>query len=94
MKIFTALSLGERMYGRCPACFMSQDFTVSPDWSQVTKYDEKEDENGEHGPWSSTAYCLTVDTKENETSAHVYKPCGHKDNVQPPDPPVLKELRD
>lgn len=93
-KIFGALSLGDRMDGPCPGCLLSQDFTTSPDWSEITQYDEKADENSEPSPWSSTTYCLTVDTKQYETSVHVYKPCGHKDNVQPPNPPVLKELRD
>lgn len=90
-KLFGALGLGDQIDG---SSLISQDFTMSPDWSEVTQYDKKTDQNGEPGPWSSTTYCLAVDTKQYQTSVHVYKPCGHKDNVQPPNPPVLKELRD
>ncbi len=96
-KIFRALALGARIDGGCPGCLTSQDFTLSPDWSQVIEYDQKydqeADENGDPGPWSSTSYCLAVDTEEYETSFHFYKQCGQKENVQPPNPPVLKELR-
>jgi hypothetical protein len=90
-KLFGALGLGDQIDG---SSLISQDFNMSPDWSEVTQYDKKTDGDGEPGPWSSTTYCLAVDTKQYETSVHVYKPCGHKDNVQPPNPPVLKELRD
>ena len=64
---------------------VSQDFTVSPDWARVVQYDQQElTELGKPEAWSSTTWCLG----ESE-----YEKCGHKDNVQPPDPPVLKELR-
>jgi len=63
----------------------SQDFTLSPDWSRVVQYDEAEmDENGNPGLWSSTTWC------GGESG---YAQCDHQDNVAPPDPPVLKELR-
>jgi hypothetical protein len=63
----------------------SQDFTVSPDWSRVVRYDRgNDDEQGKPGTWSSTTWCLG----ESE-----YNQCSHKNNVEPPDPPVLKELR-
>jgi len=64
---------------------VSQDFTVSPDWSQVVQYDQLGlTELGQPQAWSSTTWCLG----ESE-----YEECGHKDNVQPPNPPVLKEMR-
>jgi hypothetical protein len=63
----------------------SQDFTVSSDWSEVVEYDRAaSDEPGKQQNWSSTSWCL----REPE-----YEECGHKDNVEPPDPPILKELR-
>jgi hypothetical protein len=61
----------------------AQDFTVSPDWTQAVQYDQEGDQ-GDPGPWSSTTWCL---------GKSVYERCGHKDHVEPPDPPVLKELR-
>ena len=82
MKIFEALGLGDIVDSGTGA---SQDFSVSPDWSQVTEYNQGNmDEEGNPASWSSTAWCLGKDG---------YKECGKKDNVQPPDPPVLKELR-
>jgi hypothetical protein len=64
---------------------ISQDFSVSPDWSQVVQYDQHGlTELGQPQAWSSTTWCLG----ESE-----YEQCRHNDNVKPPDPPVLKELR-
>ena len=64
---------------------VSQDFTVSADWSKVVQYDQQGlTELGQPQAWSSTTWCLG----ESE-----YEECGHKDNVQPPNPPVLKEMR-
>jgi hypothetical protein len=64
---------------------VSQDFTVSPDWSQVVQYDQHGlTELGQPQAWSSTTWCF---------GESKYEECGHKDNVTPPDPPVLKELR-
>ena len=82
MKLREVLSLGGLIDNGGGA---SQDFTVSPDWSQVVQYDEDNmDDKGNPGPWSSTTWCL----KDSG-----YEQCGHKDKVEPPDPPVLKELR-
>jgi hypothetical protein len=82
MKIREVLELGGVVDTGMEA---SQDFTISPDWSQVVEYDRAaSDEPGKPRPWSSTTWCLG----ESE-----YEECGHEDNVQPPDPPVLKELR-
>ncbi len=89
-KIFEALRLDGIVDG---TQFISQDFTLSPDWSRVTEYDQAADENDEAGFWSSTTYCLKMDEEKYETSAPIYKPCGQRKNVQPPNPPVLKQLR-
>lgn len=63
----------------------AQDFSMSPDWLQVIQYDQAPaDDQGKPGAWSSTAWCRG----EME-----YQQCGHKDGVEPPDPPVLKDLR-
>lgn len=58
----------------------AQDFVVSPDWTQVTQYDQKRYD----GPWSSVTYCLGKQS---------YEKCGEEQNVTPPNPPVLKEIR-
>jgi hypothetical protein len=84
MKIYQALELGDFM-GAGPDSPQSQDFEITADWSQVTVYDQApDDEDGSPGSWSSTAWCL-------RDSA--YEECRKKDDVQPPDPPLLKELR-
>ena len=63
----------------------TKDFNVSQDWSQITEFDQANaGEDGSPGSWSSKAWCLKKDG---------YEECGKADNVQPPDPPVLKELR-
>ena len=82
MKLQEVLALGDMIDNGGGA---SQDFTVSPDWSQVVQYDQDNmDDKGNPGPWHSTTWCL----KDSG-----YEQCGHKDKVEPPDPPVLKELR-
>jgi hypothetical protein len=82
MKIHQVLQLGGVIDS---GTGVSQDFTVSPDWSQVVQYDQRGlTELGQPEAWSSKTWCLG----ESE-----YEPCGHKDSVQPPDPPVLKQLR-
>ncbi|HTT18502.1 MAG TPA: hypothetical protein VMG82_06135 [Candidatus Sulfotelmatobacter sp.] len=82
MKVHEILQLGGVVDTGVEA---SQDFTVSNDWSHVVEYDRPQsDEPGKPKPWSSTTWCLG----ESE-----YEECGHKDNIQPPDPPGLKELR-
>src|SRR5579864_6790078 len=63
----------------------SEDFSLSEDWSKVTRFDqEPANDNGEPGAWSSTTWCLKSST---------YEKCEEKQNVQPPEPPILKELR-
>jgi hypothetical protein len=63
----------------------SEDFALSDDWSKVTQFEEgPANDKDEAGPWSSTTWCL-----EDKT----YEKCGQKQTVQPPDPPLLKELR-
>jgi len=82
-KLSDALQLGDVVDNGTGA---SQDFTVSPDWSQVVQYDRRNwDEQGKPASWSSTMWCL---------GKSEYEKCGSKDNAAPPDPPVLKELRD
>jgi len=83
-KIYEALKLGDVIAELGPSP-QAQDFTVSPDWSQITEYDqEQDDEKGTPGTWSSTTYCLK--------NSH-YEKCGNKSDVVPPNPPILKELR-
>ncbi len=85
LDLHTAIALGNVINGMP---LQSQDFTITPDWSQITEYDDnKTGENSDS--WSSKTYCL----KSHEGSGYNYEPCGKKDNVQPPQPPVLKNLR-
>ena len=84
LNLTDALSLGGVVQGDNDAA----DFTLSQDWSQVVHYQEQrpESENEDaKSTWSAGTYCLKS-TK--------YEKCGEKQNVQPPDPPLLKELRD
>lgn len=63
----------------------SQDFALSRDWSRVVQYDEGAmDDQANPGPWSSTTWCR---------GEIAYHECDHEDKANPPDPPVLKELR-
>lgn len=91
-KFWGLLNLGD-IIGGAPGLF-SQDFTVSADWSQITEYDLKSNEENLPGSWSSTTFCLKPNTRTDEPHAYMYEKCGQKENVQPPNPPVLKELRD
>ena len=61
----------------------SQDFTVSPDWSQVVEYNQTDDPASGDQKWSSVTYCL---------ASGFYTECGRKDDVKPPDPPVIRQL--
>ena len=64
----------------------SEDFALSDDWSKVTQFEEApENDNGESGAWSSTTWCL---------GGKKYEKCEQRQNVEPPDPPLLKDLRD
>jgi hypothetical protein len=63
----------------------SQDFSLSRDWSLIVQYDEGAmDDQGKSAPWSATTWCR---------GEAAYAQCNHEDDVQPPNPPVLKELR-
>jgi hypothetical protein len=63
----------------------SQDFSLSRDWSLVVQYDEGAmDDQGKSAPWSANTWCR---------GEAAYAQCNHEDDVQPPNPPVLKELR-
>lgn len=82
-KIHEVLKLGDVVAGPGESP-QDQDFTVSPDWSQITQYDqEQDDEKGNPGSWSSTTYCLK--------DSH-YEKCGEKSDVMPPNPRNLKDL--
>ena len=83
LDLHTAIALGGVI---CSGPPFSQDFTISSDWSQITEYDKIEEFPDS---WSSTTYCL----KSWGGSGYNYEPCGEKQNVQPPNPPVLKQLR-
>lgn len=64
----------------------SEDFSLNDDWSKVTQFEQAPaKENGDPGPWLSTTWCR--DGLE-------YKKCEEKQNVQPPNPPLLKDLRE
>ena len=62
----------------------SMDLSISDDWSTITRFDQEMTADGGAGPWSSTKLCL---------HGAVYEECGEQPNVRPPDPPLLKELR-
>jgi hypothetical protein len=63
----------------------SEDFSLSEDWSKVTRFEqEPANDKGEPGAWSSTTWCL---------KSSAYEKCEEKQNVQPPEPAMLKELR-
>lgn len=63
----------------------SQDFSISRDWAQVVQYDHAGvAEEGKPDVWSSTTWCR---------GEAAYKKCDHQDIADPPDPPLLKELR-
>ncbi len=53
------------------------DLDFTKDWNTANFYAEGDD------GWTATAYCL---------KAHMYKACGQKKHVTPPNPPVVKEL--
>ncbi|MDE3110795.1 MAG: hypothetical protein KGL02_12745, partial [Acidobacteriota bacterium] len=80
-KIDRMLKLGDKLMGIAPFP-VAEDFTVAPDWSQVTDFQEQVDDNGNPGAWSSTAYCFQ-DTR--------YAECGRQDNVTPPHSPLLSQ---
>ena len=81
LKLYKALDLG----GIIDTDGRSEDFSLADDWSKVVQFEQPPDnEQGEPGPWSSTTWCL----KHWE-----YEKCEEKQNVQPPSPALLKELR-
>ena len=84
MELHPALKLGDTIDGMN---LLSQDFTVSPDWSQVTQYDLVGNQAAR--AWASITWCL----KPNRQNEYIYVKCSESENVQPPNPPVLKELR-
>ena len=83
LNLSEALSLGGVVQGDDDAV----DFSIRPDWSQVVQYKEQPAESNDPNAkptWSATTYCLKDST---------YAECGKKDKVQPPNSPLLKELR-
>jgi hypothetical protein len=84
LHLHKALALGNVING---PDLHSQDFTISPDWSQITEYDLLG--TYDSSSWSSITWCL----KLNGGSGYNYERCGEKQNVRPPDPPGLKQLR-
>lgn len=80
-KLYKALDLG----GIIDTNGQSEDFSLTNDWARVTQFLEaQQTDAGEAGLWSSTTWCL----KHLE-----YEKCEEKQNVQPPSPPLLQELR-
>ena len=61
------------------------DFEFAQDWSTAKYYSQGRDPaTGLEGTWKVESYCL---------QGHTYEACGEKQNVKPPDPPVVKGLR-
>ena len=71
---------------------LSQDFTVSSDWSRIAEYDDNK-AGGTFDAWSSTTWCLKAPPHNDQSGGYVYEKCEEKESVQPPNPPVLQELR-
>jgi hypothetical protein len=80
LNLITQLNLGAFLCGGGPMP-SSGDFTVSPDWSQVTEYLQTGADD-DHLTWSSATYCL---------KGGFYTQCGRKEDVKPPEPPVIRE---
>jgi hypothetical protein len=74
LNLITLLDLGETIGGGLLPS--SGDITVSPDWSQVVKYEQNENQ-----AWSSVTYCL---------KSGLYTQCDRKGDVKPPEPPVIR----
>ena len=58
----------------------SGDITVAPDWSEIVEYVQMDSDDAP--AWSSVAYCL---------NSGRYAECGRKNDVKPPDPPVIRQ---
>ncbi len=86
---YEALSIGD-FVGGWGRPLVSEDISVSPDWSQVTQYDLRGDDE-QSSVWSSTTWCLKANRQIDGTEGFIYETCGEKENVRPPDPPVVKE---
>jgi len=78
--LVTLLNLGSRIGG--PPEPSSGDFSVSRDWSRIVEYDAKENDDGDE-IWSSVTYC------RGDVG---YDVCDSKQEVKPPDPPVIRQL--
>lgn len=84
LNLVESLSLGGVVQGDDDAA----DFSISRDWLQVVAYQQQktDDQNPDAAAtWAAINYCLKG-TK--------YEKCGEKKNVKPPEPSLLKELRD
>ncbi len=62
------------------------DFTIAPDWTWVTEFDEATPGNDANAAevWSSTTYCL---------QGHGFVKCGATQDVKPPSPPNYPEFQ-
>jgi hypothetical protein len=81
LKLQKALSLGGVVRGDSDAV----DFSISPDWLKIVQYKEQPvSPNSDQTTWTATSYCF---------KGVEYIKCGEQKNIQPPDPPLLKELR-
>jgi hypothetical protein len=82
LRLFEALDLGGIIDN---GTGQSEDFSLTDDWSKITQFEqETASDPAQSGPWSSTTWCR---------EGAEYAKCGEKHDVQPPDPPLLKELR-
>jgi protocatechuate 3,4-dioxygenase beta subunit len=80
LNLITLLNLGTFLCGG-GSMASSGDFTVSLDWPQITEYLQTGPDDA-HLTWSSATYCL---------KGGFYTPCGRKDDVKPPEPPVIRQ---
>jgi hypothetical protein len=80
-KLDVALKLGNTLMS-VPPSPVAEDFSISPDWSRITDFQQTANDDGDPGSWSSTTYCLQ-DSR--------YVECGKQDNVTPPNSPLLRQ---
>jgi hypothetical protein len=80
LNLITLLDLENTVGG--PPDLYSQDFSISPDWSQITEFDQTGGDD-DHPTWSSVTYCFGQES---------YSICGQKEGVKPPDPPLIRQF--
>ena len=99
---YWALDIGDGV-GGAGHPIVSEDFSVSPDWSRITKYQLTNslmvrgfgfyDREYNGTGWSSTTWCLQKSPPGEAGGGYEYQICDVKQNVKPPNPPLVKKLR-